>query len=388
MFIVNYFLMNRLFFAAALMAASALSMAQTEKNQPREAQRRQWVESVKSPEVSANGEVTFRLSAPQAKEVRLSCQACPTTPMVKDEQEGVWKVTVKPAVADIYPYNFIVDGMAVSDPANKEVFPNELFKASLLEMPNPDMLYTVRNIPHGQVRHCSYFSTVLGEQRTMLVYTPANYDRDQHSQYPVFYLVSGTTDTEETWHKAGRANYILDNLIHDGKAQKMIVVMPYGNMNTGNPMPSSDEATQCYEVFAREMEECVMPYVEQHFRTQTNRESRAIAGFSRGGGEALFTGFCLQDKFASVCAYSAYLTRKVYEEKFPSIINNVETTNRQYRLIWFGVGDKDILVDGVKDNEAYFREKGVEFEQYDTTGGHTWMNARKFLGITAQKLFK
>ena len=249
--------MNRLFLATALLAVSVLGMAQQPGEKPR--RQREWFESVKSPEVKENGDVTFRLAAPQAKEVKLSGQWGPTVPMTWDEKEQVWEVTVHPQVADIYPYNFIVEGQQVSDPSNREVFPNELFKGSLLEMPNPDMLYTARNIPHGQVRYCSYYSTVLKEQRTMLVYTPANYDRDTKRTYPVLYLVSGTTDTEETWHKAGRANYILDNLIHDGKAQKMIVVMPYGNMNTGNPMPSSDEATRCYEVFAREMEECVMP---------------------------------------------------------------------------------------------------------------------------------
>lgn len=378
--------MRKIFLAIALMSVGMVGMAQTGEN--KKTPEQQWVKSVKSPEVGTDGKVTFRLSAPQTKEVKLSCQACATTPMAWDEQEGLWKVTIQPEVADIYPYNFIVDGVSVCDPANKEVFPNELFKASLLEMPNPDMLYTVRDIPHGQVRYITYFSTVLNEHRTMLVYTPADYDHDPSSKYPVFYLVSGTTDTEETWLKAGKANYILDNLIHDAKASKMIVVMPYGNMNMGNPMPSSDDATLCYEVFAREMEECVMPYVEQNFRTKNERENRAIAGFSRGGGEALYTAFRLPEKFASVCAYSAYLTQKVYEEKFSSFINNVEETNRQYRLIWLGVGDKDILLEGVKDNEAYFKEKGVRFEQFDTTGGHTWMNARKFLGITAQKLFK
>lgn len=377
--------MKRFLFLAIFATLSHALCAQDAK--PRR-QSMEWYESVKSPEISANGDVTFRLFAPQAKEVKLSSQACPTTPMKWDDDEQVWKVTVHPQKADIYPYNFIVDGQQVSDPNNKDIFPNELFKSSLLIMPNPDMLYTERNIPHGKVHYVTYYSTILKEHRTVLVYTPADYDRDIKREYPVFYLVSGTTDTEETWYKAGRTNFIMDNLIHEGKANKMIVVMPYSNMNTGNPRPSSNAATDCYEIFSQEMEECIMPLVEKTFRIKADRNNRAIAGFSRGGGEALYTAFKLSDKFATVCAYSAYLTNDVYEQKFSHLVNNAEEMNSRYRLIWFGVGDRDILVEGVKGNEAFFKQKGIEFEQFDTTGGHTWMNARLFLGITAQKLFK
>ncbi|MBQ9665196.1 MAG: hypothetical protein IJV33_01810 [Bacteroidaceae bacterium] len=379
--------MKKIFFLTAWMAVCGLSMAQAQETQNR-TPRMEWFESVKSPEISPEGDVTFRLFAPQAKKVELSSQFCPNTPMVKDEASGLWKVTLHPEVADIYPYNFVVDGQQVSDPNNKEVFPNELFKASLLVMPNPDMLYTERNIPHGKVHYCNYYSTVLKENRRLLVYTPADYDRDAQRHYPVFYLVSGTTDTEETWYKAGRTNDIMDNLIQSGKANKMIVVMPYGNMNTGNPRPSSPEATKCYEIFSQEMKECIMPYVEKNFRTKTERENRAIAGFSRGGGEALYTAFRLSDQFASVCAYSAYLTNEVYEQQFGDLINHPDKTNDLYRLIWFGVGSSDFLLEGVHANEALFQQKGIRFEQFDTTGGHTWMNARKFLGLTAPKLFK
>lgn len=377
--------MKRIFFLGFLLLVPYVFSAQAGK--PRR-QHMEWFESVKSPEISPAGDVTFRLFAPQAKSVKLNSQFSPDVPMTWDEEEQVWKVTLHPAKADIYPYCFIVDGIRVSDPSNKEVFPNELFKPSLLEMPAPDMLYTKRDIRHGEVHYCDYYSTVLNEPRRMLVYTPADYGEDNRRQYPVLYLVSGTTDTEETWYKAGRANFILDNLIEEGKANKMIVVMPYGNMNTGNPRPSSDAATECYEIFSQEMERCIMPFVEKKFRTRPGRENRAIAGFSRGGGEALYTAFKLKDRFASVCAYSAYLTEEVYERKFAALVNDAEEMNRQYALVWFGVGDKDILVEGVRQNEAYFRKKGIAFEQFDTSGGHTWMNARKFLGITVPKLFK
>lgn len=370
----------------ALVATMLPLWSQTEQKPRR--QRMDWFESVKSPEVKANGDVTFRLFAPQAKEVTVNGQWGPAAPMEWDDDEQVWKATVHPTVADIYPYNFVVDGQAVNDPANKDLFPNELFKGSLLLMPNPEMLYTERDIPHGKVHYCTYYSSVLKELRTMLVYTPADYDLKARLRYPVLYLVSGTTDTEETWYKAGRTNFILDNLIHDGQAEKMIVVMPYGNMNTGNPRPSSSAATECYEIFSQEMEQCVMPYVETNFRTQADRRYRAIAGFSRGGGEALYTAFKLSDRFSAVCAYAAYLTDEVYAERFGHLVNNPEKMNSLFHLIWFGVGSDDFLHDPVKQNEALFTQKGIRHEAFDTTGGHTWMNARKYLGITAKKLFK
>lgn len=376
-----------LLLAAALLPA-APAAAQSEPPQKPRRQTMEWFEQVQSPEIHPDGDVTFRLFAPQAGEVKLSSQFGPTAPMQWDDDEQVWKVTLHPEVADIYPYHFVVDGQAVSDPANREIFPNELFKGSLLIMPDSTQRYTVRDIPHGTVHCHTYFSSVLGEHRPMLVYTPAGYDDRPDRDYPVLYLVSGTTDTEETWYRAGRTNFILDNLIHEGLAEPMIVVMPYGNMNTGNPRPSSEEATRCYERFAQELEQCILPFAESRYRIRQTRESRAIAGFSRGGGEALFAAFRHDDRFAWVCAYSAYLTDAVYETHFGELLRDPAATNRRYRLIWFGVGSDDFLRDGVQANEALFRRHGIRFEQYDTTGGHTWMNARRFLEITARKLFK
>ena len=374
--------MKRILLLIVLVATSQAIIAQS-SSKPRR-QTMGWFESVKSPDIRENGDVVFRLFAPQAKEVKLSGQWGPTVPMSWDDDEQVWKVTVHPEIADIYPYNFIVDGQAVSDPANRDLFPNELFKGSLLVMPNPVMLYTERDIPHGQVHYCTYYSSVLKELRPLLVYTPAECEEP----LPVLYLVSGTTDTEETWYKAGRTNFILDNLIHEGKAERMIVVMPYGNMNTGNPRPSSAAATECYEIFSQEMESCIMPYVESHFRTLTDCEHRAIAGFSRGGGEALYTAFKLADRFSAVCAYAAYLTDDVYEQHFGHLVNKPDKMNAMYRLIWFGVGSDDFLHDPVKQNEAFFTRKGIRYEAFDTIGGHTWMNARKYLGLTLPKLFR
>ena len=357
--------------------------------------------AVASPLVSMAGAVTFNLQAPNAKEVLLSSQFLPKpVPMVKG-RNGLWTLTVTPEKRDIYPYNFIVDGVSISDPLNKDIFPNENFKASLVEIPagfafrrpgapaqqaQQGVPYGVRDVPHGKMQYCQYRSSVLNAWRPLVVYTPAGYETSG-KRYPVFYLISGTTDTEETWYKVGKLNRILDNLIADGKAEPMIVVMPYGNMGS-TPQPTSMAATKVYDVFARELTECVMPYVEQSFRTVNDRDHRAIAGFSRGGGQSLFTALSHPDKFAWLASYSAYLTPEMMDICFPQYGENPSLINDQFKLVWYGVGSEDFLYKQVVENREYLDKKGIKHEDMNTDGGHTWMNARAYLNETLQKFFK
>jgi Enterochelin esterase and related enzymes len=357
--------------------------------------------AVASPLVSMAGAVTFNLQAPNAKEVLLSSQFLKEpVPMVKG-RNGLWTLTVTPEKRDIYPYNFIVDGVSISDPLNKDIFPNENFKASLVEIPagfafrrpgapapqaQQGVPYGVRDVPHGKMQYCQYRSSVLNAWRPLVVYTPAGYETSG-KRYPVFYLISGTTDTEETWYKVGKLNTILDNLIADGKAEPMIVVMPYGNMGS-TPQPTSMAATKVYDVFARELTECVMPYVEQSFRTVNDRDHRAIAGFSRGGGQSLFTALSHPDKFAWLASYSAYLTPEMMDTCFPQYGENPALINDQFKLVWYGVGSDDFLYKQVVENREYLDKKGIKHEDMTTGGGHTWMNARTYLNETLQKFFK
>ena len=357
--------------------------------------------AVASPLVSMAGAVTFNLQAPNAKEVLLSSQFLKEPMPMKKGRNGLWTLTVTPEKRDIYPYNFIVDGVSISDPLNKDLFPNENFKASLVEIPAgfafrrpgapapqapQGVPYGVRDVPHGKMQYCQYRSSVLNAWRPLVVYTPAGYETSGKN-YPVFYLISGTTDTEETWFKVGKLNTILDNLIADGKAEPMIVVMPYGNMGS-TPQPASMAATKMYEVFAKEMTECIMPYVEQSFRTVNDRDHRAIAGFSRGGGQSLFTALSHPDKFAWLASYSAYLTPEMMDTCFPQYGENPALINDQFKLVWYGVGSEDFLYKQVVENREYLDKKGIKHEDMNTDGGHTWMNARAYLNETLQKFFK
>lgn len=349
--------------------------------------QRQRPPQIQSPVVHPDRTVTFNILAPNAGKVEVNTQFTRGNQELKLDANGVWTVTLGPAEPNLYPYNFIVDGVAVADPCNMDLFPNERFKSSLVDIPgdNP-AIHSAQDVPHGEVAYCYYPSANFGI-RPLLVYTPPGY-RDSAENYPVFYLVSGTTDTEETWFKVGRVNFILDNLIAHQKAVPMVVVMPYGNMLTGTPDPTTPQAAGMYKVFTDELVGGIMPYVESNFRVSTERNKRAIAGFSRGGGQSLFAGFSNLDKFAWIGSYSAYLTPEVFNRHFGSLAEAPETTNQRLKLLWLGVGTEDFLYRQAVTFDEFLTERKIEHKSLVTGGGHTWMNARHYLTETLQLYFK
>lgn len=353
-----------------------------------------------SPQVNSDKTVVFRYLAPMAKEVKLSGQFQKgQVPMTKDSL-GIWSITVGPIEPDIYPYSFNVDGVTVMDPANVSFFPNERFKASLVDVPGTSpLVHALKDVPHGAI-HYEYYPSSDGTTGSVVVYTPPGYDKDATKKYPVFYLISGTTDTEETWFKVGRANFILDNLIAEGKAKPMIIVMPYGNIaarvaeqkggsKPADPMGRDNaDAVSRANAFEKDLVDNIIPYVEKNYRTLPSRESRAIGGFSRGGGQTLRTAFGNMDKFAWICCYAAYLSPAEMERSFKPIYENAANTNKQLKLFWIGVGNEDFLYNGTVEFMDFMKTKGVNYKSLITSGGHTWMNTKKYLSETAQLLFK
>lgn len=356
---------------------------------------------VVSPQVLPDKKVTFRYLAPSAKEVRLAGGqfGASNVPMIKDSI-GIWSVTVGPVRPDIYPYNFIVDGVSAMDPANEDFFPNERFKASLVDVPGfTPLIHAMHDVPHGSVNY-EYYPSAQGTTGSLVVYTPPGYDKDLAKKYPVFYLISGTTDTEETFFKVGRTNVILDNLIAEGKAKPMIIVMPYGNIEAriaeqkGGAKPAdptrreSADAMSRMKNFADDMTKNIIPYVDKNYRTIANRENRAIGGFSRGGGQTLRTAFWNMDKFAWVCCYSAYLPPNEMESSYQSLVSDPANTNKQLKLLWVSVGNEDFLYNDVATFLNYLTSKKINYKSLVTGGGHTWMNVKTYLAQTTQMLFK
>jgi enterochelin esterase-like enzyme len=344
--------------------------------------------TIDSPVVHPDRTVTFNFRAPNAKQVELSGQFLNGNQPLKRDASGLWSVTVGPVEPNLYPYCFVVDGVSVADPSNMNVFPNERFKNSLVDIPGErPSIYSIQDVPHGQLTYCSYNSKAIGGTRPLIVYTPPGY-RESGDKYPVLYLISGTTDTEETWFKVGRANFILDNLIAQKRAVPMIIVMPYGNTMTGTPDPTTIQAADMYKKFSDELVGSIMPYVEANYRVSPEREKRAIAGFSRGGGQSLFAGFSNLDKFAWIGSYSAYLTPEVCDKYFSGLLANSDVTSRQLKLLWLGVGKADFLYKNAVAFDELLNDKKIEHKKLITDGGHTWMNARHYLTETLQLYFK
>ncbi len=353
-----------------------------------------------SPQVNADKSVTFCYLAPKAREVKLSGQFIKAPVSMLKDTAGIWQVTTAPIPPDIYPYSFIVDGVNVMDPANVAFFPNERFKASLVDIPgDTPLVHSLQNVPHGAVSY-TYYPSLSGTTGSLVVYTPPGYDNDTNIKYPVFYLISGTTDTEETWYKVGKTNFILDNLIAAGKAKPMIVVMPYGNLEArvaeqkggikpGDPSSREGaDALMRAKNFDNDLLKYVIPYVDANYRTIPSRNSRAVGGFSRGGGQTLRAAFGHMDSFAWVCCYSAYLSTQEMERSYPFIYEKADNTNKQFKLLWVSVGTDDFLYKPTVEFLDFLKAKQVNYKSLITDGGHTWMNTRKYLAATVQLLFQ
>ncbi|MBR1869673.1 MAG: esterase [Bacteroidales bacterium] len=337
--------------------------------------------SVSSPVVHPDHTVTFNYRNPRAKSVKVNVQFAGTHDMTKDEN-GVWTVTLGPAAPDVYPYCFIVDGVNVQDPLNPDWFPNEKFKNSLLDIrAAKPQVQDLQNVPHGSVDYLNYYSNTLKTYGNLIVYTPPAYDQHPERRYPVFYLISGTTDTEETYFKVGRVNIILDNLIAQGKAKDMIIVLPYGNPSLyfePGQAPRGD-------LFGGDLINDIIPFVDRTYRTVADRDHRAIGGFSRGGNQGLLNGLTHLDLFSWLCSYSSFTSMDL-----PGVYDDAKALNQKIHLFWLGVGTDDFLYQGAKEYMDFLDSKGIKNRKVFTSDkfGHTWMNARFFLNETLPLLFK
>lgn len=354
-----------------------------------------------SPQVNSDKTVTFRYLAPLAREVKLNAGQFQKSPVtMQKDSVGIWSVTVGPVAPDIYPYSFSVDGVTVMDPANVAYFPNERFKASLVDIPaDQPLVHSMRDVPHGTMTY-EYYPSVEGTTGTIVVYTPPGYSKESSKKYPVFYLISGTTDTEETFYKVGRVNLILDNLIAEGKAKPMIIVMPYGNPmariaeQKAKAKPAdiigrdSEDAIKRAKLFETDLVSNIIPYVESNYRAVSDKNSRAIGGFSRGGGQTLRVAFGNMDKFSWICCYSAYLSTPEMESSFKHITGDPEKTNNQLKLLWVSVGNEDFLYKSTTEFMDYLKSKNVKYKSLITPGGHTWMNVKTYVAQTAPLLFQ
>jgi enterochelin esterase family protein len=355
-----------------------------------------------SPEVRADRTITFRFSAPNAKEVVLMGELDGKThPMTRDER-GVWSVTVGPWPPDVYNYQFRADGVIAMDPQNPNVklgwggFP----PANLVEVPGDGLEFDdAKNVPHGSVRIETYHSKSLGVPRTIWVYTPPGYDRG-NTRYPVFYLLHGSGITDSSWILTGRANLILDNLIAEGKARPMILVHPFGYARQGvglgpeiTPAAGSPAAASGARggggsqptPFARDLVEDVLPFVERTFRVLSGADNRALGGLSMGGGQTIQIGFANPDLFRSLIIMSAGSTNA--ETTYPEFFS-AAVTNKKIKLLWMSVGKDDFALANARALDAALTAKGIRHTFRVTEGRHEWVIWRHHLREVAPLLFR
>lgn len=343
-----------------------------------------------SPEVHPDHSVTFRLRDPNAKAVVLSREGAKPLPMTMDES-GVWSVTTEPLVPDYYGYTFQADGVALLDPGNSSFKPNLLNVNSLLHVPGPPSLsWEVNDVPHGVVQRHFYKSGIIGDQRDYYVYTPPGYDARAKVRYPVLYLLHGMSDDASGWTACGFANVILDNLIAQGKAKPMIVVMTLGYgtpeiVLRNRPANNQRGSNRNYELFRDSLFNEVIPQVEKDYRVKADRTARAITGLSMGGGESEFIGLNAIDRFAWVGAFSAGGGGTDYDTRYPKLDAK---TGGQLKLLWIACGTDDRLIDGNRKFREWLKGKEIKVTEIETPGAHTWMVWRRNLTAFAPLLFQ
>lgn len=347
---------------------------------------------ITSPDVQSDGHVTFRFRAPNAQKVELSIEGQPDpVPMQKDDQ-GVWSATVGPLPPDIYGYAFKADGVTLIDPSNQLMKPNLLDTESAVHIPDPSLPWEVNQVPHGEIHHHFYHSKINGLDSDFYVYTPAGYDPAGKTDYPVLYLLHGFSDAANGWSKVGRANFILDNLIAQGKTKPMIVVMPlgYGDYEVvRRGWGSWDDKTVALRNLSNFTDILlgeVMPQIEGAYRVKKDRDSRAIAGLSMGGSESLRTGLNHLDQFAWIGAFSSGgFDLQEFSTEFPAVNADI---NKRLKVLWIACGTEDHLIKINRDFKNWLKSKDVQFTDIETPGAHTWMVWRRNLATFAPLLFR
>jgi enterochelin esterase-like enzyme len=376
-------------FAAMMMASHALAQPPT----------------VTSPEVTADRHIAFRILAPKAQTVRLSSTDIfglePKGEMNKAEN-GVWELTIGPIEPGAYRYNFNVDGVAVMDPRSASVSESNGNAWSMVYVPGGDFMET-KDVPHGAIASVTYYSKSLGKFRRMHVYTPPGYETSSE-KYPIFYLLHGAGDSDDSWSSVGRAGFIIDNLIAAKKAKPMVIVMPAGHTGPFNLAPPASGAPRSLDFnddFVKDFIGDIMPYAETHYRVLRDRQHRAIAGLSMGGTHTLNIAVPHPDQFAYVGVFSSGIIGIIplggpvslpvpsptWEQQHLAELDN-GAGKKDWKLFWFSTGKDDFLLSTTKATVELFQKHGYQPVFQESAGAHTWTNWRDYLNEFAPRLFQ
>ena len=346
-----------------------------------------------SPEINPDHSVTFRLFAPKAIKVQVTGDFMQGSTDMTEGKDGVWTFTTKPLEGELYSYSFIVDGMRTMDPSN--IYRNRdvatwtnIFTLSA-EQGDKGWYYEAHDVPHGTVSHVWYDSPTLGTNRRLTVYTPAGYEGGK-AKYPVLYLLHGSGGDEDAWSDLGRTVQIMDNLIAEGKAKPMIVVMPNGvwfnkaapgaAVNMFQPTFANSRSQSTIEVENSFPD--IMAFIEKNYRVAKGYANTAVAGLSMGGRQSCMLSLHYPDKFGYVGLFSGVAVPEGNEAAFDAVFA------AKPRLYWIGCGKDDGIIVNSRKLKAFCDERGYPATLYESEGGHIWRNWRVYLTLFAQKLFK
>jgi enterochelin esterase-like enzyme len=341
------------------------------------------------PRIGEDLRVTFRLKAPEARRVQVAPRGDDNGlgrgPFeMRRDRDGVWTVTTPPARPGFHYYELLVDGVRVNDPAS-ETFFGWGRQTSGLEVPDPSLdFYTAKDVPHGDVRAVWYSSRVTGRPRRAYVYTPPEYDAAPARRYPVLYLQHGAGESERAWSAQGRVGFILDNLLAARQAQPMLVVMDNGYATPkGAPPGPTDRFSAFEQVLVGEL----IPLIDSRYRTQADREHRALAGLSMGAMQALRIGLKHPELFGSIGWFSG--AEKGFDPKtsFGGALADAGAANARWQLLWLGWGRQEKAA-GRVDFHGKLRQAGIRHVWYECDGTHEWQVWRKHFRDFAPRLFQ
>lgn len=364
---------------------------------------------IKSPVILNDNSVTFRLLAPNAKEVQLSGDWMRsegfrrvTEPMVKGDS-GIWTFTTSALPSDLYTYSFIADGLRTVDPNNAYVLRDVASVTNIfITGGGKGDYYKVNRVPHGTVTRRWYSSPGNKKNRRVSIYTPSGYE-DSNEKYPVLYLMHGIGGDEEAWLGLGRAAQILDNVIAQGNAKPMIVVMPNGNVSQeAAPGEGSEGPVRPTFMLSNTMdgkfEETfvdLMNFVEKNYRIKPGKENHAIAGLSMGGYHTNYISRYYPKTFDYMGLFSPALNNKPEDHPTAVAYQNLDQALKNqmsngYKLYWIAIGKNDIpiLYNAVQDYRKKLDGMNFKYEYFETAGGHTWTEWRTYLTMFAQRIFK
>jgi enterochelin esterase-like enzyme len=345
------------------------------------------------PRVHSDLRVTFRLRAPEARGVAVELGQ---RYEMKRGEDGTWTVTIPPQVPGFHYYLLVVDGAQVNDPGSETFFGSGR-QLSGIEVPERGVdFYSVKDVPHGEVRCLRYFSKVTGAWRRAMIYTPPDYDANLKARYPVLYLQHGGGEDDRGWVTQGFMDNIMDNLIAAKKARPMIVVMENSTvLKKGERPPAPPRAPGMVVAPSPTFGEIVIsdliPAIDGRYRTLRDREHRAIAGLSFGAAYALDIGLGHLDMFSHFGSFSGTVLENMdVKNSYRGVLSNATEFNKRVRLLFIAAGTaEESRLKAAQHARGEFEKGGIKYVWYESPGtAHEWLTWRRDLNEFAPRLFR